>query len=163
MNWLDVVIVVIIIIAAVLGLKIGIIKTLFTVVGIIVGIVLAGRFSGQLGEAMSFISDPGVAKAVAFAIILVVVLIIAAILAVVVKWAVSAVMLGWVNRLGGAILGLILGAFFCAALLTMWVKYLEVGEAISSSFMASFLLDKFPIVLGLLPDEFDSVRSFFQS
>jgi len=28
--------------------------------------------------------------------------------------------------------------------------------------IAPILLDKFPMVLGLLPDEFDAVRSFFQ-
>jgi membrane protein required for colicin V production len=99
---------------------------------------------------------------VAFAIILIVVIIIAVILAVVIKWATSAVMLGWVNRLGGAILGLILGAIFCAALLTMWVNFQGISNAVSGSFLARFLVDKFPFVLALLPAEFDSVRSFFQ-
>jgi membrane protein required for colicin V production len=163
MNWLDIIILIFLAIAVVIGLKIGIIKTLFTVVGIIVGIVLAGRFSSSLGDKMTFISDPGTAKVVAFAIIMIVVLIISAILAAIVKWVASAVLLGWVNRLGGAILGLVLGSFFVAAVLTMWVKYLGINSVISDSFMASFLVDKFPVVLGLLPSEFDSVRSFFKS
>ena len=72
------------------------------------------------------------------------------------------ILLGWVNRLGGAVLGLILGAIFCGALLAMWVKFQGIGDTILDSALASFLLDKFPIVMGLLPSEFDSVRDFFR-
>jgi membrane protein required for colicin V production len=78
-----------------------------------------------------------------------------------VKWALSAVLLGWVNRLGGAVLGFILGAFFCGAVLTMWVKYIGIGDTVSGSALARFLLDGFPLALGLFPAEFDSVRDFF--
>ena len=162
MNWLDIIILIIIVISTVIGLKVGIIKAFFAVAGVIIGVFLAGRFSGSLADRLPFISDADVAKVVAFAVILIVVMIIAAILAVVIKWATSAVMLGWLNRLGGAILGVILGAIFCAAILTMWVNFQGISNAVSDSFLARFLVDKFPIVLALLPDEFDSVHSFFQ-
>ena len=162
MNWLDIVILILIAVPTVTGLKIGIIKALFTVVGMIVGVVLAGRFSEQLGGVLTFISDPGWARIAAFAIILIVVMIIASVLAAVIKWVISAVLLGWVNRLGGAVLGFIMGAVFCGALLSIWVKFIGAGETIDSSAMARFLLDIFPFVLALLPAEFDSVRSVFQ-
>lgn len=161
MNWLDIVIIILLAGTIIAGLKAGIIKLLFMLVGIIVGVVLAGRLSGWLGGIMP-ISNEGIADALAFAIILIAVLIVAAILAWAVKWAVSAVMLGWVNRLGGAILGLFLGFFFCGAVLTMWVKYLGISSAVEGSWLARFLLNGFPIVLGLLPSEFNSVRSFFK-
>ena len=48
-----------------------------------------------------------------------------------------------------------------AAILAVWVKYVGAGGTIEGSFMAGFFLDSFPIVLGLLPKEFDSVREFF--
>jgi membrane protein required for colicin V production len=162
MNWLDIVILILIAVPTVTGLKIGIIKALFTVVGMIVGVVLAGRFSESLGGVLTFISDPGWAKIAAFAIILIAVMIIASVLAVVIKWVISAVLLGWVNRLGGAVLGFIMGAVFCGALLSIWVKFIGAGETIDSSAMARFLLDIFPFVLALLPAEFDSVRSVFR-
>ena len=162
MNWLDIVILIIIIIPTLIGLKIGIIKALFSLAGIIIGVILAGRFSEPLGGVLTFISDPGWARIAAFAIILIVVMVIAAVLAVVLKKVVSVVMLGWVNRLGGAIVGFVLGAIFCGALLTIWVKYLGIGATVSDSALANFLLDGFPIILGLLPADFDSVRSFFQ-
>jgi membrane protein required for colicin V production len=162
MNWLDIIIIVLIIVPGFIGLKAGIIKALFTAAGIIVGVVLAGRLSDSLGGALTFISDPGIARVVAFAIILVVVMIVATIAAKLVKWAISAVLLGWVNRLGGAILGLFLGMIFCGAVLTMWVKYLGISSVVEESVLAGVLLNGFPIVLGLLPAEFDSVRSFFR-
>ena len=161
MNWLDIVILVLIVIPTLIGLKTGIIKALFTVAGMIVGVILAGRFSESLGGALTFISDPGWAKIAAFAIILIAVMVIASILAKVIKWVVAAVLLGWVNRLGGAFLGFLMGFVFCGALLTMWVNFLGAGATISGSALARLLLDGFPVVLALLPAEFDSVRSFF--
>jgi len=70
-------------------------------------------------------------------------------------------MLGWVNHLGGAVFGLVLGAIFCGALLATWVKFLGATGAITESNLAFILVDFFPVVLALLPEEFDAVRSFF--
>jgi membrane protein required for colicin V production len=161
MNWLDIVILVALAIAAVMGLKFGLIKAVLLLAGIIVGVVLAGHFSGPLGERLTFISSEGVAKVVAFAVIMLAVLAAAAIAAALLTWAAKLVMLGWVNRLGGAILGLFLGALFCGALLAMWVHFLGTAQAITESAIATILLDRLPVVLSLLPAEFDSVRSFF--
>jgi membrane protein required for colicin V production len=162
MNWLDIVIIVVVVIAALIGLKVGIIKTLLTVVGVVVGVILAGRLSNWLGGHLTFISNPGIAKAVAFAIILVVVIVIFMIAAFFLKKVASAMLLGWINRLGGAVLGLFLAGIFCGAVLSMWVKYLGAGGTIQDSMMARFLLNSFPLVLGLLPSDFGSVKSFFR-
>lgn len=162
MNWLDIVILVIIVISVLTGLKVGIIRALLSVAGVIVGVILAGRYYAAFAGHLTFISQPSLAKIVAFAIILIVVMVIAAVLAWLIKWAVSAMMLGWVNRLGGAVLGFVLGAVFCGALLTIWVKFGGISGTVNESVLAALLLDGFPMVLGLLPSEFDSVRSFFQ-
>jgi len=102
------------------------------------------------------------AEIAAFAIILIGVMVIAAVLAKVLKWIASVVMLGWVNYIGGAALGLALGAILCSALLAIWVKVLGIQEATAESILAAILLDNFPMVLALLPDKFDVIRSFFQ-
>jgi membrane protein required for colicin V production len=161
MNWLDIVILVALAIAAFMGFKYGLIKTALLLVGIIVGVVLAGHFSGPLGERLTFISSEGLAKGVAFAVIMLAVLAAAAVAAALLTWAAKLVMLGWVNRLGGVVAGLFLGALFCGALLAMWVHFLGMAEAISDSAIATILLDRLPMVLALLPGEFDGVRSFF--
>jgi membrane protein required for colicin V production len=161
-NWIDIVVIVVVIIAALAGLKVGIIKALLTVVGVVVGVILAGRLSTWLGGQLTFISNPGIAKAAAFAIILVVVIVIFIVVAALLKKVASAMLLGWINRLGGAVLGLFLAGIFCGAVLTMWVKFLGAGSTIQDSVMARFLLDSFPLVLGLLPSDFNSVKSFFK-
>jgi membrane protein required for colicin V production len=75
---------------------------------------------------------------------------------------ISLVMLGWINRLGGAALGVFLGALFVAAILAIWVKFASPGEIIYNSKIAPVLLNKLPFVLGLLPSDFKSVRDFFK-
>jgi len=160
-NWLDIALIIVIAVSTFLGLKIGIIKAILSLAGIIVGVILAGRYYLPLAEQLSFIPQPSVAKIAAFAIILVGTIAIAAVLAVVLKWAASAMMLGWVNHLGGAIFGLFWGATLCGALLAIWVKFIGTAAAISESSLAMVLVNYFPLVLALLPDEFDLVRSFF--
>ena len=161
MHWLDIVIIVAIVISTFLGFRAGIIKAVLSLAGLIVGVILAGRFYIPFSEQLPFISEANVARVVAFAIILIGVMIIAAVIARFLKWATSVMILGWVNRLGGAIFGFVLGAIFCSALLAICVKFLGVGGAITGSGLAAILLDRFPMVLALLPDEFDTVRSFF--
>ena len=162
MNWLDIVIVVVLSVSTFFGLRIGIIKAVLSLVGLTVGIILAGRFYDPLSEQLSFIPQTDVAKIVAFTIILIGIMIIAAILARFLKWTASLIMLNWVNHLGGAVFGLTLGAIFCGALLAIWVKWLGVGSTITESIASAFLLEQFPLILALLPDEFDTIRSFFQ-
>ncbi len=162
MSWLDLVIIATIGINTLMGLKTGLIKTVLSLAGVIVGVILAGRFYLPLAGQLTFIPQATAAKVVAFAIILIVVVVIAGVLATLLKWAASLMMLGWVNRLGGAAFGLLLGAIFAGALLATWVRFLGAGQTISDSALAALLLDRLPMVLALLPQEFDTVRSFFQ-
>ncbi|MBI2849682.1 MAG: CvpA family protein [Chloroflexi bacterium] len=162
MNWLDIVILVIVGVAAFAGLKSGLIKIALSLAGVILGVILAGRFYFPLAERLTFIQQDNIAQVVAFAVILVGVMLIASVLAAILKGIASLLMLDWLNHLGGAVLGFILGALFCAALLTLWVKFPDAPEPISSSSLSGVLLDRFPAVLALLPEEFDAIRSFFQ-
>ena len=162
MSWLDIVIVVAIGVTTFIGVKKGVIKIALTLAGLIVGIVLAGRYYAPFSQHLTFISQPSLAKVAAFAIIFIGVMLIATLLARLVKWAASTIMLGWVDRLAGGILGFIVGAMFCGAFLAMWVKFLGMPGAIAKSTIAPILLNQFPRVLALLPDEFGAIRSFFQ-
>ena len=162
MNLVDIVILVVMAIGIFLGFKIGIIKAVLSLAGLAVGIFLAGRYYVPLSELLTFIPQAGVAEVVAFAIILIGVMVVATVAAFLLKFFASLVMLGWVNRLGGATFGLLLGALLCGALLAIWAKFFGVSGFIQESNLAIVLLDYFPKVLALLPDEFDAIRSFFQ-
>jgi membrane protein required for colicin V production len=165
MYWLDIVLIVILAVFTLIGLKTGIIKAVLSLAGLIIGVILAGRLYLPLSEQLTFISNAAVAKIVAGIIIFIAVMIIAAVLARFLKWVTSLVMLGWVNRLGGAVFGLVLAAILCGAALAFWVKAEEISpgiaEPITESSLAVILVDRLPLVLALLPSEFDSISSFF--
>ena len=162
MNLVDIAIVVVIVVPTLIFLRMGIIKAVLSLVGLIVGVILAGQFYEVLSTQLSFIPQAGVAEIVAYAIILIGVMIVAAVLARLLKWVTSMMMLGWVNKLGGAAFGFVLGVLLCSALLAIWAKYLGTIGIVSQSILAAILLDRFPLVLALLPGEFDAIRSFFR-
>jgi membrane protein required for colicin V production len=161
MNWLDIIIAVALIVPVFTGLKQGLIKAALSLAGLIIGVILASNFYQQLAGVLGFISNKDVANVVAFIIILVVVMVIATVLVVLLKATVKVVMLGWVDRLGGAIFGFLMGAIFMGALLAIFVKFFGTG-LVTESFLAKILLDKFPLVLALLPSEFNTIREFFR-
>ncbi|MCX6002834.1 MAG: CvpA family protein, partial [Chloroflexi bacterium] len=86
---------------------------------------------------------------------------VAALIAMALRSIIKAVMLGWVDRLGGAILGLIMGVLSVSALLAIVVKLTD-SSLITNSALASFFLDKFPLILGFLPKEFGTIKNFFK-
>ena len=57
---------------------------------------------------------------------------------------------------------LAVGMIVCGALLTVWLRWWGPTDIITESGIAAFLVDQFPVVLGLLPSDFDSVREFFR-
>jgi membrane protein required for colicin V production len=156
MNWLDIVILIYLAVSVISGLVQGLIRTVLSIVGVIVGIFLASHFYIQLGNALTFISNKDTANIVAFIIILLAVMIVAAIIAWLLKSIIKAIKLGWVDKLGGAVLGLSVSAF-----LAIIVKYTSASFIVDSK-LSGFFLDKFPLILGFLPSEFDSVRNFFK-
>jgi len=162
MNWLDILLLVAIALTTVAGLGIGVIRAALYLVGLIFGIVLAGHYYIPFSQVLDAVLQPTVAKVVAFAIIFIAVMVAAFFLAIFLKRGASAIKLGWADRLGGAVFGLVMGAIFCGCLLAIWVKFVGGGETVTESIVAQMLLDRLPLVLALLPDEFDVVRSFFQ-
>ena len=57
MNWLDLAIIVAVVFSALLGLKIGIIKAVLSLVGLIVGVILAGCYYEILAEQSSHVGN----------------------------------------------------------------------------------------------------------
>lgn len=162
MNWLDILLLVAIALATVAGLGIGVIRAALALVGLVFGVLLAGHYYIPFSQVLDAVLQPSVAKVVAFIIILAAVLAVAVFLAIFLRRGASAIKLGWADRLGGAVFGLVMGALLCGCLLAVWVKFVGGGETISESMVARMLLDRLPMALALLPDEFDAVRSFFQ-
>jgi len=161
MNWLDIVIIVVAVLLGAVGLRQGIIKTVFGIAGLIGGIVLAGRYYDELAAVLSSSGATWVNIA-AYAIILIATLIVVGVIGRLVAKLVHLVLLGWLDRLVGCILGVFIGSLLCAAILAIVVNYYPGTEAvISQSGLARFLMEGFPLLLALLPGEFDFIRDFF--
>jgi len=161
MNWFDAVLIVVLILSTLLGLWRGLISMLLPLIGLILGIFVAGKYYGTVGGWLPIANEEH-AKWAAYAIIVIAFLIIFGILAIILKRFVKWTLLGWVDRLGGAILGLVSGALFIAAALAACVKFDFGASFIQGSGIAKLLLDWFPAVLGLLPGDFDIPKDFFQ-
>jgi len=157
MNWLDIVIIAIILLFGIAGLWKGAIRAAFSIAGLIAGIALAGHHYQALAG-MLFPSGaiwPGIA---AYIIILVATLLIASVIGWLVARLIHVTMLGWVDRVVGFVFGVAVGGMLCAAALAIVSKYLpEMTEIISHSAMARLLIEQIPLLLLLLPREFDYI------
>lgn len=161
MNWLDIVITVVAGILGFVGLRNGIIRTAFGIAGLIGGIVLAGRYYGGLA---GLLSPSGAiwATIAAYAIILMATIVVAGVVGWFVAKLVHIAMLGWLDRLVGFILGVFIGCMLSAAMLAIVGKsHPGMEAAITQSAIARYLMGGFPLLLALLPQEFDFVRDFF--
>jgi membrane protein required for colicin V production len=162
-NWVDAIIIVIALISAYIGYKNGLIRAFFSIVGLIVGVVVAGQWSDSLADKFS----PGGAlwaSVLSFALIVIVILIIANIAGLIVKRFLKFMLMGWVDGLGGMLLGLFVGALLVAAVLTAvvnweWLQHAgtlsSVQKTIDDSPLANLLMEKFALLRGLLPADYD--------
>lgn len=157
MIWLDWVLLVLLAFSIVSGLMRGLMKTVFDLVGLVVGVLLAGRYYGAVAPMLSFIPQENLAKIAAFAIIAAVIMLIAGILGSIFKKVVSQLSFGWLDRLGGAVLGVALSAVSLGVGLTLLAQFGVLGleGAIGRSWLAGLLLRVYPLIKGLLPVDFE--------
>lgn len=164
MNWIDIVIIVLLVVPTLIGLKMGLVKSILPLGGIMLGVILAGHYYDPLSESIfSWLESSSQSKLLAFIIIFVGVMISTAILASLLDKLLSLFLLGWVNHLGGAFFGLAIGSIVSATLLAgvTLFPFSAINETVHDSRFTAFFLDNFPFVLGFLPEEFDSIQQLF--
>jgi len=145
-NWLDIVIIVVVVLLGIAGLRQGMIRTVFGIAGLIGGIFLAGRYYDELA-ALLFPSGAIWGNIAAYAIIAIATLVVAGVIGWLLAKLVNFAALGWLDRLVGSILGVVIGGLLCAAILAIVVKYYPGMEAtINQSLIARFLVGGFPLL-----------------
>lgn len=165
MNWVDGVIVVVALIAAFTGFRQGLVLTIFTFIGLIAGVAVAGWAADPLADKIS--PEAGWAYVLAFIIVMIIVLFLFNLAGTMVKQFLKFIMLGWVDSLGGALIGLFVGSLLAAAAFIAVGKWAHtVGatgmqETIGASALAELLMDSFRLLLSILPERFSVVREFF--
>ena len=146
MNWLDILIIVVVVLLGIAGLRQGMIRTVFGIAGLIGGIVLAGCYYDELAARL-FPSGAIWGNIAAYAIILLATLLVAGVIGWLIAKLVNFAALGWLDRVMGFILGVVIGGLLCAAILAIAVKFYPGMEAtISQSVIARFLVGGFPLL-----------------
>lgn len=162
MNWLDIMLLIFLVPSVLVGWKFGLIRSLFGLIALIVGIILASRFYSPLAvDILDRVFQPTISMVLSFFLIFIFVIVAIGIVIRRLDKLVTASILNWVNKLGGAAFGMLFGAIILGALLAIILKFFGDQPAITESTFASILVDKFPVVLSLLPNEFNAIRSFF--
>jgi membrane protein required for colicin V production len=160
-NWLDAAILAIIIWFIFAAFHAGFIREVVTIVTVILGVVLAGLFYEQLADDLgTFIDSERAARTVAFLVIFGTVALAGQVAAMLLKETAGLLMLGTFDHLAGAVFGLAKGVVIVQVLLILFATYpsLGLGEAISDSELSPVFTEHAPILLQVLPAEFDAAK-----
>jgi len=158
MNWLDIVIVLVVIGFVITAYMAGLIREVVTLVAAVAGIVVAGLLYDNLAaDVLVFMDDADAAEAISFLILAGAVYLFGQIVAIMLSKMASLLMLGWANRAGGAVFGVLKGLLVVQALLIILAAYpsLHLDDAVAGSELAPYFLDDVDVLLWVLPDNFD--------
>lgn len=145
--------------AAFIGARAGLVRALSSVVGMALAILLASNFFREASAVFDvLLNSENASNILGFLLIFVVVLVISAIIGSNLRRVVNFMMLGWIDRGGGLVLGVILAFALISPVLSMVDSFpiLGLDVIIVQSFFGSFLVDDFDVVLNslkLLPDD----------
>lgn len=144
----------------------GLIQQVVSFLGVAVGVIAAGQLYGDLSSNMDFIGGgESVRNLGAFVAIFAGVSVLGQLLATTVRTAASLLMLGWVDRLGGATLGLLTGLIVVQLLLIGAATFkpaVAIERGIEHSRIAPLFLERAPLLERVLPGEFRDALDAFQ-
>lgn len=132
----------------------GFVVEAFALAGLALGFLLACWFyrpvASQFGN---LVQPPMLAHFGAFLLIVFATMLIAALIARLVRRTASAVGLGWLDRLLGALFGLARGALLATALLSALVAFLPAAPWVTNSRLAPYFLRTVHAVSSLMPQD----------
>ncbi len=165
MNWLDLIFVGIIVWFTATAAYADLIREVVTIGAAILGVVVAGMRYDEFAESLDFIENGRLAHIVAFAVIFGAIMLAGQTVAFFLKRIAGLLMLGWLDRAGGAAVGFLKGSIIVEIFLIVVTTYPYFGleDVIRESPIASFYLEFVPVLVGLLPQEFHDAVERFQA
>jgi membrane protein required for colicin V production len=155
MNPLDWAIAIILAISTVTAFMRGLIRSLISLLGIVLGIAIACIYTPHAGAwLLRWIKPLSLAEIAAFMLILAGVFLVSALLGRLLKGAVSAVGLGFLDRLGGAAFGFARGVLLIAALLLPIAPWFPQFSAAKGSLLLPYLLPASHGISFVMPRDF---------
>ena len=161
MNWLDGVILAVLIWFIFAAFTAGFIREVVTIVSVVLGVVLAGLFYERLADDLkTFIDSDRAARTAAFLAIFGATALAGQVAAMLLKETASLLMLGTFDQLAGAVFGFAKGVVIIQVVLILFATYpsLGLGRAISDSSLSPLFIERGPILLRVLPAEFDAAK-----
>ncbi len=164
MNWLDAAIIGVVLWFTFSAFQAGFIRETVTIVAAVFGVVLAGMFYKSLAEdVLLFIDSTTLARIVAFGIIFGASALAGQILAMILKPTVDILQLGIFDQFAGAAFGFAKAIVFVEVFMVIFITYPKWGlkQEIDQSLFGSLIIEKTPVLVHMLPNEFKiSVHDF---
>lgn len=152
MNWVDVVILAAVTIAVVAGLFRGAVRTVFSAAGIVVGFLVASRESGAVGVLLERLVRPELAAVLGFVAVFFGIAVAFTLAGALFRKVLSGLMLGWLDRIAGAALGL-LQAAVALGVLALVVEGFGSFPAARSSVTYPYALEAGAVLLRVIPQD----------
>ena len=162
MNILDIIILVCLVPAVVVGIWKGFISQGMAVVSIIVGVWASSRFANTVGEWLTkylTISEP-VVKVISFILILVLAIVLLFLAGKMLEGVVKLVMLGWVNRLLGALFALTACVLALGVIVLAFNSLNNVFGLVKSEVLSDSVL--YPIIKDIADSVFPYLKSLLK-
>ena len=160
MNWVDVVIIVVMGISVLFGVRWGLIKEVFILLALIFGVIIAGR-SYSLGAKIlsSVIHSPNAANILGFVLMFILVAVILTIIGVLLKRLIRLIRLGWIDRAGGGVFGLLRWAIIIGVAVAFITRFPVLGSDkwMKDAILPPFFLHFIESLWRLIPPELSRV------
>jgi uncharacterized membrane protein required for colicin V production len=129
MNVLDWILIIAFAATALWGYKTGLVSAVLNAAAIYVGMLLSGVFAGQvLSLIWDGVESQAVSTAIGYVIIFAGVFIACRIVASMIKKAIKVTFMGWIDSLGGIVIGLVAGVLIAGGILTVVARYSFVED-----------------------------------
>ncbi len=129
MNVLDWVLVIAFALTALWGYKTGLVTAVLNAVAVYVALFLSGLFAGRvLSLIWDGVESEALSTAIGYVIIFVAVFIASRIVGSIIKKALKVTFMGWVDSLGGIVIGLVAGVLIAGGVMTVLARYSFVED-----------------------------------
>lgn len=152
MNWVDLVILGALTVAVAAGVFRGAVRTVFSAAGIVVGFLVASRESGAVGVLLERFLRPELAAVFGFVAVFFGIALAFTLAGVLFRKVLSGLMLGWLDRLAGAALG-ILQVAIALGVLALVVEGFGSFPAARRSVTYPYALGAGHVLLRVIPED----------
>jgi len=123
MNIFDWVLVAVFVIGALLGLKWGLVQSVLNFIAVYAAMLVGAQVAdGLVAHVTDDVQNESVATAIGYVVIFLSVFIIAQIVVKIIRPMLTIIFLGWVDKLGGVVVGVLLGAILVTGVVTAMAR-----------------------------------------